>query len=253
MDHQGTYRSFEEFCELFAKNLQTSAPFVIDQADALLSDALSRLDGTERLTSARLFQLAFHSWRVAAAVGRAGAVGQVTALLRHSLECALYAFACARDANLERDWWSREIDASSKRRLRDRERSPLATARRHLRAEKTPLERRIWRTLDHLIDFGAHPNVFQLINLSSESQLSQEKVRISTSLLAFGDIRDQAMMHACGVSLELMDVYSLIWPDRFANLSDLQRRHGLSQQFRLLCNSHFDPVARNWQDHPPVA
>lgn len=115
-------------------NLGGPFPECIAVADNALAACVNNLSRNQHLTSARLFQTGFGSWRSSVVLALAGSASQVPATLRHALECSLYAYICARDADFEEIWLTRETDSSAKKSMRGRK-GPLARAKEKLQNE----------------------------------------------------------------------------------------------------------------------
>ena len=194
-------------------NIGGPYPECISVADQLLFDCANNLDRNQHLTSARLFQIGFGSWRASVALALTGAASQVPVILRHALECATYAFLCARNKEFEETWWLREQDEAAKKRLRGKD-GPIPTAKTILESENPELKGRISQTLDVLIDFGAHPNVMLFADNSEIEELEGVE-RYATKLLGSEEARNSAFLITSAVALDMASLYRLVWPIRF--------------------------------------
>ena len=216
-------------------NIGGPYPECIASADYLLADCVNNLDRNQHLTSARLFQTGFGSWRASVTMSLAGAASQVPATLRHALECTLYAFVCARDTNFEETWWKREVDESAKKSMRGRT-GPLARAKVILASENFQLRDSASFLLDTLIDFGAHPNVM-LFTENTEIKENGENVSYITTLLGSNEARDGSHLISSSVAIEMLKIYREIWPMRF----DTQKERAFAEvigQSKLFMNFH---------------
>lgn len=236
-----TPSSLADYVKKVRHNVGAPYPDFILQTDALLVECLGHLAEPTYFTSAQLFQIGFGSWRSAIFVTQAGAVAQVPTLLRHSLECALYAYLCGKDSVFEKEWFERETNPLAKKKMRSSQQNPLSMAKRYLKKENPNLEMRINEIYQILIDFGAHPNVFMLIDIWEEQE-TDELFRSKISLLADEDARHGSFIHAARVGIDLLRLFSLVWPIRFGAEQET-KLHEITMRARLFTEVR-DVVAR---------
>ena len=223
----------DEYLKKVQMNISGPKPFCIELADDLLMKCANNLHENLHVTSARLFQIGFGSWRSAILLTLAGATSQVPAVLRHALECACYSFLCANDESFAQTWWDREVSESARKSLKGRN-SPMAKARELLKSRNLPLHKQVKQTYDHLIDFGAHPNVLIFADHMDEGD---ESGIYTTKLLGSGEARSSAHVTSSGVALEMLLLFRETWPVRFGH--DLETKLiELKGQSNLFFNSN---------------
>lgn len=213
-------------------NLEGPIPTCVSVADELVALLANGLDKNEHLTSGRVFQLGFGSWRTAVSCGLAGATSQVPIVLRHAVECALYAYLFTQNKEYEQLWWERETNLDAKKTLRNGRTGALAKAREYLILENSQLSNRVKKTLDHLIDFGAHPNIFQLIQ-ATEDNVDDDPEYYSTMLLGTNESRNDSFIQCCLVANELASIFELAWSRRYHELGGKPKHDEALGQARL--------------------
>lgn len=221
-----------EYLGKFSNNLSGPVPKCAELADELLSSCANRLNNNQHVTSAQLFQFGFGSWRSSVALNLAGASAQIPILLRHAVECGLYAFLCMHDKQFEDQWFERESNPKAKSEMRGRN-GPLPKAKSLLENRNPLLKSRLVSTLDTLIDFGAHPNILQFVDHVHYEEDS-EKETSTVFLLGSEEARNSGWVLVCGVSLDLAAIYREMWPIRFdAHLeARMAEVHGQANLFR---------------------
>lgn len=233
MSEQKTPSELDVFIRKFSSNLAGPVAECVRAADRLLSREASSFDQTKDVTSARLFQIAFGSWRSAVLLSLGGSASQVPIVLRHSLETVLYSFLLANDDEYLQKWWDREVNEQAKKVLRNVRTSPLQRARELLRQEDPNLERRVKESIDHFIDFGAHPNVFQLVR-ATQREIDET---VSTGLLLSNEERQSSFLMCAGAALDMSDLFEKTWPARFDH-DCLCLRNETVGQFKLFRRWH---------------
>ena len=225
-------------------NIGGPYPECVAIADQILLDCVNNLSRNQHLTSATLFQTGFGSWRASVALSLAGAGSQVPSSLRHALECAIYAYLCAKDERFEETWWKREVDEIAKKSMRGRV-GPLARAKEILAFENIVLRDSVNSLLNKLIDFGAHPNVM-LIAENTKIEENEENETHTTMLLGSNEARDGSHLMTSLVAIELLKIYREIWPWRF-HMQKEQKFDELVGQSKLFMNFHH---SNNYEDEP---
>ncbi|URF47497.1 hypothetical protein [Dinoroseobacter shibae] len=195
------------------RNREVPAPECLLLADGLLANCCGNLGDNQNLTSARLFQFGFGSWRAAVQLALSGITAQVPVVLRHALECAEYSYAIAKQPDLEDIWWNRHENAQAKAVLRNKK-NLRTVALRMLSDEDSNLCSKLKKATDDLIDMGAHPNVMMFVDHSDELQ-SEMVDSYTTKLIAGLEARNSAIVQACGISVLMCQIYRLVWPIRF--------------------------------------
>ncbi|MBS0124600.1 hypothetical protein KB874_10680 [Aestuariicoccus sp. KMU-90] len=143
-----------------------------------------------------------------------GAAAQVPTLLRHCIECAFYAYLFSKDKEWEALWWDREVDQNAKRKLRAGREGPLSAARNALGKEDKQLLDRVNSTIDMLIDYGAHPNIFQLVS-ASEDERGDDRLTYKTFLLGQDEERVRCFVKTGVTGIDVLSILDRIWPIRF--------------------------------------
>ena len=203
----------EDYTSKACHNLGGPWPMCINLTDSFILTLSENLNDTNLDSSSRLFHLAYSSWRNGLLLAQIGAASQVPICLRHVLESLAYCFLCARDKDFETIWWDRETSDQAKRKLRERP-TPLERARDLLDQENPRLWQRLKSSLDHFIDFGAHPNVFQLVNATHYGVEDEAQITY-TAMLGDNDNRQYAFVSCLNVGLMMSEFFELIWPLRF--------------------------------------
>ncbi|MCB1079490.1 MAG: hypothetical protein KDM64_16855, partial [Verrucomicrobiae bacterium] len=217
----------------FKHNLNGPIPEAVRSADRLLLNLASHLDDPPNLTTARMFQVAFGSWRAAFALSMAGSASQVPILLRHALESALYGCLFANDKEWEEVWWLRETDNSAKSRFRN---GAMAALWETLDRVDPNLVKRLRGTLDFLISFGAHPNVFQLVSATGVRHQSDDRSTIDTALLGDNEMRDATHRLLLGAAIDIASVVERTWMLRFSAVGGREMIDECIGQMRLFSN-----------------
>jgi hypothetical protein len=212
---------------------------------SLLFELVSKFSKPEKINSSKLFLLGFSSWRNSLLLAQAGASSQVPICLRHSIECGLHAYLFDRNPRWAETWWARELDPASKKKLRDGRRGPLKEARDLLESENKVLHVRATEFIELMIDFGAHPNIFQLIDVYSESRTEEaDSKEIRVSFLSGNENRERALVKCGAAGLLLADFFRIIWPSLINDSTISQRQAECAGQMRVYSNSIYHE--QNW-------
>ncbi|MDO8882838.1 hypothetical protein [Pseudotabrizicola sp.] len=195
-------------------NLSGPLPICIKLVDGLLLSLSENLDDSQFPTSARLFHLAFSSWRSGIILAQAGAGSQVPLCMRHVVETSLYSYLFSRSTEWEDIWWTRETNSASKQRMRNGKQGPLKRSRELLKSENENLFRFVSNSESHFIDFGAHPNVFQLVNATVVTDDDNAETHL-TAFLGDDESRARSLISCLGIGFMLSEFFETIWPLRF--------------------------------------
>lgn len=148
------------------KKVQTKAAALLGK----INKYFMRLCGTNTQSlvhGARVFPrtLAINAhaqWLCATRTAFSGQSPPVFAILRQSLESAVYAFMMSNDHSLESVWINRTKSEKSKRRCRDS--FSFRNGVRALNKAEEGIGDYVLHHYDWLIEFGAHPNLRSVIN-----------------------------------------------------------------------------------------
>ena len=218
-----------EYLEKINHNLSGPLPVCLQLTDSLVLSLCDNLDNVDFHTSVRLFHLAFSSWRNGILLSQSGASSQVPLCLRHAIETCAYSYLFSREQEWEATWWNRESDQKAKAKLRNARSGPLSRAKQLLLAENKRVHRFVCDSLDHFIDFGAHPNVFQLVD-ATKVAVDQISETHFTALLGDDGNRQRSLISCLGVGFMLTDFFEIIWPDTFKKLgADVPRKEAFRQ------------------------
>lgn len=131
-----------------------------------------------RRTSGNLFMRCFATYRAAVRLSVSGQLFEATVLMRSLLESAVYAWVCSVSDERRRAWEERGVGDEgrkiSKKLFKWRDLLHL------LEGANKDLAARISDMYDHLIDYGAHPNVDGLALSADVKHLGQDKYEIIT-------------------------------------------------------------------------
>lgn len=232
-----TSNHFDGYLEKFLSNCDARAPQCVYEADALMAGLVESFNNEPHIVSARLFHLAYGSLKVSVALTLAGATPQVPILLRHALECGVYGYLFSRSPEYEELWNSRETDVKAKKKMRSGRTGPMKMATSILEAEDPVLCERIREALDFSIDQGAHPNIFQLLGATREEESGDGQFTFYTKLLGGQSEREISFTHYCGVAVELVNIFELIWPELFKRTLGEAKRRSVIGQWGLYQNS----------------
>ena len=175
------------------------------------------------------------------ALAQGGASSQVPICLRHSIECGMLAYLFARDPTWADIWWNRELDPASKKKLRDGRGGPLKTAKQLLLDENKRVHKHVAEFTELLIDFGAHPNIFQLLDVYDEvADFQREYDELRVSFLSAPENRERAMIKCGSAGLILADLFRVIWPNLTDNNTVIQLHIEAIGQMRVYRNSVYE-------------
>ena len=204
----------EGYLSSISHNLKGPLPFGLKATDCLILELVEKFSDNSEIESSKIFLLAYSSWRNSVALAQGGASSQVPICLRHSIECGLHAYLFAREPIWAETWWKREIDPTAKKKLRDGRNGPLKVAKSLLKIENERVYNNANDFTEMLIDFGAHPNIFQLIDVYHEAvdhENGFDELRVS--FLSSNENRERAFVKCGSAGLILADLFRIIWPD----------------------------------------
>ncbi|MEE4117884.1 MAG: hypothetical protein V2I65_02600 [Paracoccaceae bacterium] len=201
-------------------------------ADDFLLTLHGALSNVSQETSLRLFQVSFGSWRQAQVLALSGATSQVPPLLRHALEASGYSLLFSVNEDWENLWWKRD----ESRNARDKfAREGMKEVRSAIGSMDDSLLSRYKSLVDHLIDFGARPNLYQVARVSN---IASGDDALSTQVLAWLEERNSDIIMVSGAAIILSELFELTWPAHFKAVRGSDLRAETLGQMRLFMNLH---------------
>ncbi len=170
---------------------------------------------------AGIFLIRSHSaYRAAVRLATSGQLPEAYAVMRLSLEYALYARFLEDDLERQQRWLQRSDTAENRKAFRNEFTTrALFDA---LKVHDTWLGGYAERLYQFLIDYGAHPNDLGLASVSS-LQEDDEHIRVETShLQASGEVFDGCLLTNARVGVTALLVFETIFRQRFALLGITQ-------------------------------
>jgi hypothetical protein len=170
---------------------------------------------------AGVFLIRAHSaYRAAVRLSTSGQLPEAYAVMRLSLECALYARFLEDDLERQQRWLQRSDTAENRKVFRNE-----FTTRALFDALKfhdSWLGGYAGRLYQFLIDYGAHPNDLGLASVSS-LQADADRIRVETSQLqASGEVFDGCLLTNARVGVTVLSTFETIFRHRFALLGITQ-------------------------------
>lgn len=229
---------FTSFRKKFVGNLDWPLPACVLQAEELLAELANALGRSNNALAAGMFQIGFGSVRAALILANAGSTGQVPPTLRHALEAGLYAYLFIRVPDFEQTWWDRHSVPKAKNKF---SRNGLRRAFEELEQQNAKVCSKAKSSYDNLIDFGAHPNVFQFLGTTdfADFETDPDREDFSVFLLATDKERDKAIIMIVNIVISLIEIYCCIWPERFRSIDAGNRSLEIVGQLRLFALVHY--------------
>lgn len=205
-----------KYLEAISENLAGPLPLFLGRMDGILDRLITHLDHPEYLSSARMLMLAFGSMRAATALTIAGASPQVPVIVRHALESALYGYLFFKDRKFYEHWRNRETNKKSKHIFRT---EGLRKAKEYVKSYDKGLGQAVTEQLNVLVDFGAHPNPFQVAELVTHHfDVGSEDGRERFGVLTGADHQRSSFSLLVPGYVNVIRIYEAIWPEKFAAL-----------------------------------
>jgi hypothetical protein len=198
-------------------NIRGPIPFHVSKYDDASALIFGCAEYSHDFKSLRLIVLALGSLRASIILTVAGATPQVTALLRHALESAMYAYLFFEDVEYYNKWRQREESLAAKREARNF--LTFGGMLKVVKGKDPRLAKTIEEIYDFLITFGAHPNVAQVAPLV-EYQFDEgaELGQANLKMLVSDTERDAISIWICYTYEVVMRIFQKIWPDEYASL-----------------------------------
>lgn len=211
--------SAENYIDTALANTASPHPVCIGQADEAVRAFFTEWQRSDRVSSLKMFSLAWGSLRCATMVTRMGMTTQAYPIQRQALEAIVYGILFRFDSEFHELWKNRHVDhiaaSKFKRNHWKRALEIVEQKDKHLRSV-------IVQNYQGLIDLGAHPNPASL-DMMSDYEISEgaDEGTAVYSMILGQPFVDMAHLQTISNYLVLLDAMPIVWPDRAAKLEFL--------------------------------
>lgn len=220
--------SAESYIEAALANTTSPHPVCIGRADEAVRTFFTDWQLSDRVSSLKMFSLAWSSLRCATIVARMGMTSQAYPIQRQALEAIVYGILFRFDSEFHELWKNRHVDHIAASKFK---RSHWKRALEIVEQKDKHLRDVIVRNYQGLIDLGAHPNPAS-VDMMSEYEISEgaNEGTAKYSMILGQPFVDMAHMHTLSSYIVLLDAMPIVWPDRAAELEFLP----LVQEVRII-------------------
>lgn len=171
---------------------------LIEEVDDLIREKLWGTDVGLAPVPATVAMNSYYSFLAAVRIVISGQVAAIFPLIRHSLECACYAYRMAEDPKVVNMWLNRHHGEQEQKACRRTFTSAVADVSRSVAARQEQLGSLVNDLYQWSIDLGAHPNQKSIVSHLSLDNSDDSTVRVDfTCLYGAEDLRIQQGLLAC--------------------------------------------------------
>lgn len=202
----------DKFYQVLKNNFGAPAPVCIGQADAWVADFLQFEGAVSNVSTFKMFFAAWSSLRTATLIGNMGLTLQTPVIQRHALECIVYGLLFKLDPEFHVLWRKRHEDKKSNEKFR---RKHWNRAKCLIELSNNSLKGNLFSQYEDLIDFGAHPNVIQIDQMSDYSIFPNESFgRAEYAMILGKDEVQISHFHTVRLYLSFLTALADTWPDQ---------------------------------------
>lgn len=228
--------NYSEYLDAVASNLDAPHPVCLAHLDAVVSECLIFEGSASKVSALKMFHLSWSSLRCATLLCRNGMVAQTSPVIRQSIESTVYGLLFAMDSEYHELWKARHDDDAAKNKFRYKAWNRAIDL---IRDKDEDLSRKIKKTYDSLIDFGAHPNPLILEMISDyEIEPGAEFGKAQFSMILGQPYIDFAIINVMSGYDVLLDASKITWPEKWgrSRLKELDQK-AIKSALNFLKNS----------------